>query len=81
MCAGTLVPLSQVQKSVSDESVAIPPLAEARRQFERDYLERLLRLTGGNVADAARLAERNRTEFYRLLQRHELAAAAFKDFE
>lgn len=81
LCAGPLVTLSQVQKSVSDESVAIPTLAEARRQFEREYLERLLRLTGGNVADAARLADRNRTEFYRLLQRHELAAAAFKEPE
>jgi two-component system response regulator GlrR len=78
MCAGPLVTLSQVQKSVSEEALAIVPLAEARRQFERDYLERLLRLTGGNVSDAARLAERNRTEFYRLLQRHDLAVAAFK---
>jgi len=81
LCAGQLVTLTQVQKSVSDESVAIPTLAEARRQFEREYLERLLRLTGGNVADSARLADRNRTEFYRLLQRHELAAAAFKEPE
>jgi two-component system response regulator GlrR len=81
LCAGPLVTLSQVQKSVSEESVAMPTLAEARRQCDREYLERLLRLTGGNVADAARLADRNRTEFYRLLQRHELAAAAFKEPE
>jgi two-component system response regulator GlrR len=78
---GPLLSLSQVQKSVRDESGDIPTLAEARRQFERDYLERLLRLTGGNVADAARLADRNRTEFYRLLQRYELVAAAFKQPE
>ncbi|WP_215777117.1 sigma-54 dependent transcriptional regulator [Paludibacterium sp. B53371] len=78
LCSGPVVTLAQVQKSVSEESDAIPSLAEFRRQTERDYLERLLRLTGGNVADAARLAERNRTEFYRLLQRHELDAASFK---
>jgi two-component system response regulator GlrR len=81
LCAGPLLTLSQVQKSVRDESGDIPSLAEARRLFERDYLERLLRLTGGNVADSARLADRNRTEFYRLLQRHGLAAAAFKDVD
>ncbi|MBV8048468.1 MAG: sigma 54-interacting transcriptional regulator [Paludibacterium sp.] len=79
LCSGPVVTLTQVQKSVSEEAVAIPSLAEHRRQTERDYLERLLRLTGGNVADAARLAERNRTEFYRLLQRHELDAASFKE--
>ena len=81
LCAGPLVTLSQVQKSVSEEAVTIPSLAEARRQFEREYLERLLRLTGGNVADAARLAERNRTEFYRLLQRHDLVPALFQPGE
>ncbi|TDR82297.1 sigma 54-interacting transcriptional regulator [Paludibacterium purpuratum] len=79
LCSGPVVTLAQVQKSVSEEAVAIPSLAEFRRQTERDYLERLLRLTGGNVADAARLADRNRTEFYRLLQRHELDAANFKE--
>lgn len=78
LCTGPLVTLAQVQKSVSDESVAIPTLAEVRRVAEREYLERLLRMTGGNVADAARLADRNRTEFYRLLQRHELDASTFK---
>jgi two-component system, NtrC family, response regulator GlrR len=36
----------------------------------------LLKLTDGNVADAARLAERNRTEFYRLLQKHGLKSDA-----
>ncbi|MNU09545.1 Transcriptional regulatory protein QseF [compost metagenome] len=38
----------------------------------------LLKLTDGNVADAARLADRNRTEFYRLLQKHELTPGNFK---
>ncbi|MBC7942222.1 MAG: two-component system response regulator GlrR, partial [Chitinophagaceae bacterium] len=32
----------------------------------------------GNVADAARLAERNRTEFYRLLQKHGLTPGRFR---
>jgi two-component system response regulator GlrR len=30
------------------------------------------------VADAARLAQRNRTEFYRLLQKHGLTPGHFK---
>ena len=35
-------------------------------------------MTDGNVADAARLAQRNRTEFYRLLQKHALTPGQFK---
>ena len=52
--------------------------AEARQRFERDYLVGLLKLTDGQVADAARLAERNRTEFYRLLQKHGLTPGRFR---
>ncbi|MBK5943662.1 sigma 54-interacting transcriptional regulator [Halorhodospira halophila] len=61
-----------------DQEPAIPTLAEAREAFERDYLIRLLKLTEGNVSQAARIAGRNRTEFYRLLGRHHLQVADFK---
>ena len=57
---------------------APPPLDQARRAFERDYLVRVLTMTRGKVTNAARLAGRNRTEFYRLLERHSLAPAMFK---
>lgn len=51
---------------------------ESRRRFEYDYLTRLLKLTQGSVTQAAKIAKRNRTEFYKLLQRHGLEAAHFK---
>lgn len=51
---------------------------DARKRFEYDYLTRLLKLTMGNVTQASKLARRNRTEFYKLLQRHGLEAAHFK---
>jgi two-component system response regulator GlrR len=41
----------------------------------------LLQLTGGNVSQAARLAQRNRTDFYKLLSRHQLNPTLFKDKE
>ncbi len=53
-------------------------LDEARKGFERDYLVRILKITAGNVTQAARLAGRNRTEFYRLLERHALEPGMFK---
>ena len=52
--------------------------AEAKQRFERGYLVGLLKMTDGNVADAARLAGRNRTEFYRLLQKNELTPGHFQ---
>jgi two-component system response regulator GlrR len=52
--------------------------ADAKQRFERDYLIQLLKITKGEVTDAARLAGRNRTQFYRLLQRYHLSPAMFK---
>jgi two-component system response regulator GlrR len=72
------IPVGLVRKALDADEPALTPLDEARRAFERDYLVRILKITNGNVTHAARLAGRNRTEFYRLLQRHALAPAAFK---
>ena len=73
-----LIPLTLVQRALRSPSVQVLSLAEARQRFERDYLVGLLKLTDGNVADAARLADRNRTEFYRLMQKHGLTPGHFK---
>ncbi len=73
-----LVPLTLVQRALRVPGVEVLSLAAARERFERDYLVGLLKLTDGNVADAARLADRNRTEFYRLLQKHGLTPGQFR---
>ena len=67
-----LIPRALVERALRVQPVEALGYAEAKRRFERNYLIQLLKLTAGNVSDAARLAERNRTEFYRLLQRHDL---------
>ncbi|WP_295856054.1 sigma 54-interacting transcriptional regulator [uncultured Xylophilus sp.] len=73
-----LVPLALVQRALRAPSVEVLNYADAKQKFEREYLVGLLKLTDGNVADAARLADRNRTEFYRLLQKHALTPGHFK---
>ena len=74
----TVIPASLVQNALKEDASALVPFEEARKSFERDYLVRLLKITGGNVTQAAQLAKRNRTEFYKLLQRHRLEPAMFK---
>ncbi len=74
----SLIPLVLVQRALRVPSVEVLTFAEARQRFEREYLVGLLKLTDGNVADAARLADRNRTEFYRLLQKHGLTPGLFR---
>jgi len=78
LASAPIIPLALVQRALRVPSLEVLSYAEARQRFERNYLIQLLKLTDGNVSDAARLAERNRTEFYRLLQRHGLNAGLFR---
>ncbi|HWR76032.1 MAG TPA: sigma 54-interacting transcriptional regulator [Thiobacillus sp.] len=79
LCTTSTIPASLVARALRDKPAEVQPLAEARTAFERDYLISLLKLTRGQVSEVARLAGRNRTEVYRLLQRHGLTPALFKD--
>lgn len=53
-------------------------LRDAREQFERHYLEQLLRETQGGLTEAARRAGRSRGDLLTLLRRHQLR---LEDFE
>jgi two-component system response regulator GlrR len=67
-----------VESALRIQATELDSFEQARGQFERDYLARLLKMTSGNVTHAARLAKRNRTEFYKLLHRHHLDPGLFK---
>nr|WP_242521727.1 sigma 54-interacting transcriptional regulator [Motiliproteus sp. SC1-56] len=73
-----LVPASLVNRALHEKPSGILTYAEAKQRFERDYLIQLLKITNGQVTEAARLAGRNRTEFYRLLHRNQLTPGMFK---
>lgn len=68
----------QVRQALTVDQGYIPSLGQAKQQFEHDYLLKLLRITQGSVTEAARLAQRNRTDFYKLLKRHQIDPSLFK---
>jgi two-component system response regulator GlrR len=73
-----IVPVELVQQSLGGAPGKLPSFDEARDEFTRGYLSQILQITGGNVSQAARLAKRNRTDFYKLLSRHQLVPEDFK---
>jgi two-component system response regulator GlrR len=73
-----VIPATLVQQAIQTQLREYASFEDARRDFERNYLAQLLKITEGNVAQASRLAKRNRTEFYKLLQRHQLEPKMFK---
>ena len=74
-----LIPESMISNALKGENEKIQTFDEARFEFGQRYLVKLLQMTGGNVAQAARIAGRNRTDFYKILNRHHIAPALFKN--
>jgi len=70
-----------IRHALRDREGEVMPLADAKGRFEMNYLIQIMRMTRGNVSQAAQLAQRNRTEFYRLLRRYHLDPASFKEGE
>jgi two-component system response regulator GlrR len=68
-----------VQKALQDNISSIISFDVARKNFEQQYLINLMKATQGNVTQAARIADRNRTEFYKILERHQINPALFKN--
>jgi len=75
---GPIITAEVVQQSLGGGSTRLPSFDEARDEFTRNYLSQILQITTGNVSQAARLARRNRTDFYKLLSRHQLLPDDFK---
>jgi two-component system response regulator GlrR len=76
--AGPVITAEQIQEA-QGQATQLPSFDEARDEFTRNYLVQLLQITQGNVSQAARMAKRNRTDFYKLLTKHDLKPEEFKD--
>ncbi len=78
LCKTEIISRSLTERALQQKPGKILPLKEARHEFEKNYLIGVLRITNGHVANAAKLAGRNRTEFYKLLGQHELDPTQFR---
>jgi two-component system, NtrC family, response regulator GlrR len=74
------------QQSISgiDISQAIgklPPrsLRDAKNELERDYIQGVLRLCGGNIAQAARIAQIDKPNLRRLIRKHMIDLGSFRE--
>ncbi|HUG04226.1 MAG TPA: response regulator [Steroidobacteraceae bacterium] len=79
LAPGPVISAELVQRALGTGTAPqVSTFDEARDEFMRSYLVQLLQITRGNVTQAAKLAGRNRTDFYKLLARHGLQSEEFK---
>jgi two-component system response regulator GlrR len=51
----------------------------AKDLFEKDYVTHVLKITGGHVTNAARMAGKQRADFYNLMKKHSIQRDDFRD--
>jgi two-component system response regulator GlrR len=79
LAPGMVVPETLVENALPiSNQPKTKSLTDAKKDFERKYVEDLLRSTQGSITEAARLAGRNRSDFYKIVQRHGVDVERFK---
>jgi len=79
LAPGMMIPETLVENALPfTASNKAKSLTDAKKDFERKYVEDLLRSTQGSITEAARLAGRNRSDFYKIVQRHGVDVEQFK---
>ncbi len=63
---------------LSHDGTDVPSFKEAKRAFETRYVQGLLRRCGGNISRAARLAKKDRKDFYDVIRRTGVDPSAFR---
>ena len=61
------------------ESGDIPSFREAKRSFEHEYVTRVLRMCHGNISRAARIAKKDRKDFYDVIRRNDINPQDFRN--
>jgi two-component system response regulator GlrR len=51
---------------------------EAKREFEKEYISQVLRICHGNISQAARLAKKDRKDFYDVMKKYNINPDAFR---
>jgi two-component system response regulator GlrR len=61
-----------------ESEASVPPFRDAKRSFEREYVTRVLRLCRGNISRAARIAKKDRKDFYDVMRRNSIDPQQFR---
>ena len=56
----------------------IASFRDAKRTFEREYVTRVLRMCSGNISRAARIAKKDRKDFYDVMRRNSINPQEFR---
>jgi len=78
MTTGSRIAPENILLSGITGDLEIRTLDEAKEEFEKEYLRKLLATTKGNLQKAARMAKRQRSDLYYLMKKYQLKPSDFR---
>ncbi len=78
LCPGDEIQESDLTLPEESAGSSFTAFREAKRRFERDYIRQAMERAAGNVTRAARLAGKDRKDFYDLMRRHGMQPELFR---
>lgn len=78
LSSSPLIPLFMVKQAVYGSEIKFQTLEEARHEFDHHYLSKVLRMVGGEMTEAARIAGCSTEELDRLITEHDMNLNMFR---
>jgi two-component system, NtrC family, response regulator GlrR len=78
MAKGDVIDIESISLFSTAGAAPFPSFKKAKEEFVRNYLAQCLEVARGNVAAAARLAVKDRKDFYDLMKRHHLDPSRYR---
>jgi DNA-binding NtrC family response regulator len=75
---GSLIDSGDLDFKPEPKTKALFSFSEAKRAFEKQYILEVLELANGNVAEAARVAKKDRKDFYEAMKKYGVRAKEFR---
>ena len=78
LSVGPVIGARLIADALGESVEQVVSYKDAKHEFTRQYLCQLLTISQDNVSAAARIARRDRSDFYKLLARHSIDPQGFK---
>lgn len=75
---GPLIDSRDLDLKPESQAKTLPSFSEAKRAFEKQYILEILENARGNVTEAARLAKKDRKDFYEVMKKYGIKAKEFR---
>ena len=78
MCKTRIITAENLFLYPTEQTKEFYSFKTAKQEFEKDYTIRVLKHAGGNVSKAAKIAQKDRKDFYEVMKKYNIKAEDYR---